>query len=316
MNKKKKYPASRLYYTFILTTILVGIFIIFIGIGYRPYYKFFVGEEFIGYYKSYKEYEEIYNSIEKEINVDGVKGVKYFISNPYCKIELQKESYVNNFDNYTLIDNQMKKDYNVYKIIINGKSELYTKTKEEAEKIVKQLKEKVKASTEIEIKETIINDLSQIDTKENINKKIQLIINNNKKLVTSRGGAVVRKTNSNYLWPTTSNTITSYFGPRWGRTHTGIDIGVATNSPIYAMRDGIVILSCYNGGYGYQVKIQHSNGVITTYGHNSKLLVKKGDKVVKGQVIARSGSTGNSTGPHTHIEFIVNGEFKNPLNYL
>lgn len=75
-------------------------------------------------------------------------------------------------------------------------------------------------------------------------------------------------------------------------------------------------MSCWNGNYGYQVKIKHSNGVITTYAHNSKLLVKKGQNVVQGQIIARSGSTGNSTGPHLHIEFIINGQFVNPQNYI
>ena len=88
MNKKKKYPASRLYYTFILTTILVGIFIIFIGIGYRPYYKFFVGEEFIGYYKSYKEYEEGHIPNAILIELDKIEDIVDIISDKNNKIYL------------------------------------------------------------------------------------------------------------------------------------------------------------------------------------------------------------------------------------
>lgn len=319
MNKQEDYPAIRLKYIIYCIALLVGICMTFIGIGFRPYYKLFINEEFIGYYKTYEEYEQLYNSIEKETKIDGVQEVKYLTTKPIYQMELVKEKYVKTFNNQNLIEQQMKKDYTVYKITVNEKDQLFFKTEKEANEVVKELKEEIKQSTKIEVKKIIIEDLSKISTKEQIKNKKEKIIKDNKITitVTSRGSTTrVSSSNAGYLWPTTSKTITSYFGARWGRNHNGIDIGVPLNSSVYAMRAGTVILAEWNGGYGYQVKIQHSNGVITTYAHNNKLLVKKGETVKKGQVIAKSGSTGNSTGPHLHVEFIVNGDFKNPLNYL
>ncbi len=111
-------------------------------------------------------------------------------------------------------------------------------------------------------------------------------------------------------------TITSRFGQRWGRLHTGVDIAAPQGSPIYAADGGTVIFSGWESGYGYLVKIDHHNGYVTYYGHASKLLVKKGDKVAKGQKIALVGSTGHATGPHVHFEVRKNGVPVNPLPYL
>jgi len=111
-------------------------------------------------------------------------------------------------------------------------------------------------------------------------------------------------------------TITSRFGQRWGRLHTGVDIAAPPGSPIYAADGGTVIFSGWESGYGYLVKIDHHNGYVTYYGHASKLLVKKGDKVAKGQKIALVGSSGYATGPHLHFEVRKNGVPVNPLPYL
>lgn len=116
--------------------------------------------------------------------------------------------------------------------------------------------------------------------------------------------------------PVSRGTVTSPFGTRWGRRHNGIDIGLSTGSSIKAADGGTVIFSGYDGGYGYTVRISHGDGMVTVYAHNSKLQVKKGDKVYKGQQIALSGNSGSSTGPHLHFEVRVNGVPKNPLNYI
>ena len=94
--------------------------------------------------------------------------------------------------------------------------------------------------------------------------------------------------------------------------HTGMDLGAAQGSDIMAMKAGRVVSAGYNGGYGNMVIVEHAGGIRTLYAHCSKLLVKTGDKVRKGQVIARVGSTGNSTGPHLHIEFRKNGKRYDP----
>ncbi len=124
-----------------------------------------------------------------------------------------------------------------------------------------------------------------------------------------------------FRWPC-SGTITSRFGYRsspggiGSTNHKGIDIANRYGTAVCASDGGTVIYAGWMGGYGYMVQIDHGNGVVTYYGHNSSLLVKKGQHVYPGQQIARMGSTGNSTGNHCHFEIRVNGVSKNPLNYL
>lgn len=115
------------------------------------------------------------------------------------------------------------------------------------------------------------------------------------------------------LWPTSGHVITQYYGWR----HTGLDIDGDFTSPLYAADDGVVSKAGWNsGGYGLMILINHPNGMMTRYGHASKLYVKPGDVVHRGQVIAMMGSTGRSTGSHLHFEVYVNGRRVNPLLYI
>ncbi|GFN35513.1 peptidoglycan DD-metalloendopeptidase family protein [Tepidimicrobium xylanilyticum] len=123
------------------------------------------------------------------------------------------------------------------------------------------------------------------------------------------------------LWPAKGK-LTSKFGNRknpFGRGiqfHYGIDIANSTGTDIRAAGSGKIIFSGYKTGYGYTIIIDHGNGYKTYYGHNSKLLVNKGDKVEKGQVIAKMGSTGRSTGPHLHFEIHKSDKPIDPLTVL
>ena len=130
------------------------------------------------------------------------------------------------------------------------------------------------------------------------------------------------KTASNgyFIWPV-KGPITSNFGARnlWGsyNYHLGLDIGCATGTSIKAADGGTVVTAGWNsGGYGYLVVIRHDNGMLTYYAHNSSVLVKAGEKVYQGQVIAKAGMTGKADGPHCHFEIRVNGTSVNPRNYL
>lgn len=116
--------------------------------------------------------------------------------------------------------------------------------------------------------------------------------------------------------PTGAAVISSNYGYRRSGFHTGVDFALAYGSPVYASDGGTVSFSGWKGGYGYLVIINHGNGKQTYYAHNSKLLVSAGDKVGKGEQIAKIGSTGNSTGPHCHFEIRVNGRHVNPWRYL
>jgi murein DD-endopeptidase MepM/ murein hydrolase activator NlpD len=123
------------------------------------------------------------------------------------------------------------------------------------------------------------------------------------------------------IWPV-RGTVTSGFGWRispfsGGREmHPGVDIAVATGTPVVAAADGTVIISGPYGGYGNLVEIDHGNGIKTLYGHNSQLVVQVGQHVKKGQVISYSGSTGESTGPHVHYEIRINNTPVDPMKYL
>lgn len=121
-------------------------------------------------------------------------------------------------------------------------------------------------------------------------------------------------------FPLDSYTITSHFGPRdigsqvadASRFHMGVDLDAGTGTPIYASAAGTVNFAGSSSGYGLLVKISHSGGVETRYGHCSQLLVDKGEKVEKGQLIGLVGNTGTSSGSHCHFEIRINGVPQDP----
>ena len=110
---------------------------------------------------------------------------------------------------------------------------------------------------------------------------------------------------------------TSGFGYRWGVLHGGIDIANSIGTPIVAASDGVVIDAGPTAGYGIWVKLRHSDGTVTLYGHLSKVLVNIGERVYAGDQIAKMGNTGNSTGPHLHFEVLLNGTDRvDPVGWL
>ncbi|MGH8460027.1 MAG: M23 family metallopeptidase [Stenotrophobium sp.] len=123
-------------------------------------------------------------------------------------------------------------------------------------------------------------------------------------------------------WPIASGWISSGYGYRTDpftglyTMHPGIDFAAPEGSQVLAVATGIVTEAGEHSGYGDLVEINHGNGYVTRYGHNEKILVKVGDKVLKGQPIALMGSTGRSTGPHVHLEVLYNGIVVNPEQYI
>jgi murein DD-endopeptidase MepM/ murein hydrolase activator NlpD len=122
------------------------------------------------------------------------------------------------------------------------------------------------------------------------------------------------------LWPTETHRISSKFGYRTllGKLefHKGIDIPVWYGTEIRATSDGVVVSAGWQPGYGWTIELEHEMGFATIFGHNSQLLVSEGDEVVAGEVIALSGNSGRSTGPHLHYEIRLNGTSVDPLKYL
>lgn len=110
--------------------------------------------------------------------------------------------------------------------------------------------------------------------------------------------------------------LTSGFGARWGRQHAGLDMAVPTGTPVYSTADGTVIHAGWQSGYGNLIKIRHQFGIETRYAHLSRVSVRVGDRVSRGERIGDSGNTGHSTGPHLHYEIRVGGEPINPTIYM
>jgi murein DD-endopeptidase MepM/ murein hydrolase activator NlpD len=119
-----------------------------------------------------------------------------------------------------------------------------------------------------------------------------------------------------WVLPVHGYTVTSQFGARWGTNHPGVDLAVGTGTPVYAAHAGTVTLAGWDGGYGNGVEIDDGAGLSTVYGHNSSVVVSAGQHVARGQLIAYSGSTGDSTGPHLHFELRRNGVAFDPVPYL
>ena len=110
--------------------------------------------------------------------------------------------------------------------------------------------------------------------------------------------------------------FTSGFGYRWGRLHAGTDFAAPHGTPIYSTADGVVVHAGWSSGYGRLVKIQHEFGIETRYAHMSKIRVKVGQRVSRGQRIGDMGNTGRSTGTHLHYEVRVGGKPVNPMIYI
>ena len=170
----------------------------------------------------------------------------------------------------------------------------------------------------------IVTDVTYVNGEEQERTVISSVTLTDPVAETRARGTKVRPTwypTGSFRWPC-SGRITSYFGYRntgiRGATsnHKGIDIACARGTPIYAADGGRVTYAGYKGAMGYVVIIDHNNGYVTYYEHNSSLLVSAGQTVYKGQQIAKAGRSGVASGVHCHFGIQRNGTYVNPLNYL
>ena len=285
----------------------------FVILKYKPAYEVNIDGEKIGYIENKKRFEKSVNQNINEYKAKNINDVK-LASNPEYELKLiNRTQKVAESDVLIKMQEDVKMTYECYDIYIGDEKVESVDTLEDAKNIEKGIKEN--KDIDIRIKEKITENIDEIKTnsyniaKENIFKKLDIIKEEEKRTLNGIKLAVL---------PVEGN-ITSRYGERSRirrAEHTGLDISAITGTPIKATAEGTVIFAKYCGAYGNLVKIDHGNGIETWYGHASKILVKEGQKVNAGDVVAKVGSTGNSTGPHLHFEIRIDGNHVNPQNYM
>lgn len=315
----------------VLLSISVFLIVGAIAFLYKPTYSVYMNGEQVGYTEKKAELQHKINDyIESGEEENGNIAFVQVENLPEYKLCLLKKDIVANDDEiYQKIKEQGTTYYRYYAIADNEEEKQYVASFEEAEQVVNGLKEKNSSNLEkIAIIEKYEENMQELATAEeavaNLYKEpVQTVKvaqtkttgSVNTSLTTSGGKANIGIS----LARPVSGVITSRFGVRSNlrkSSHTGLDIAAGTGTPIGAAASGTVTFSGRKGSYGNMIVITHANGVQTYYGHCSKLYVSAGTQVSQGQTIASVGSTGNSTGPHLHLEVRVNGIAYNPQNYV
>ncbi len=324
---------------FIILLIIAAFLIVgTVAFLYKPTYSVYIKGEQIGYTEDRGKLQHRINDYVE--NGDGTKQNVAFVqveNLPEYKLCLLKKNIVTNDDEiFNKITENGITYYRYYAITDNQEEKLYVSNFEEAESIVNELKQKDSSNIEnIAIVEKYETEMKEMTSKEEAiaklyveKPKIEVAKKSSKKSAryTATGQVNTKGTTSSgkanlgiSLIRPISGIITSRFGARSSirsSSHTGLDISAPTGTPISAAASGTVTFSGYKGSYGNMLVISHGNGVQTYYAHCSKLYVSAGTKVTQGQKVAAVGSTGNSTGPHLHLEIRVNGVAYNPQNYV
>ena len=311
----------------VLITIAIVLIIGIISLVYRPMYSVSLNGEFIGYTTNKSKLQARINEYLE--NGDGNGNVAFIdVQNlpEYSLCLLKKENATNDDEIFEKIKNSGTTYYEYYAILDEDEEKYYVSTKEEAEEILDELKEKKSRNIEdlayTQIHSTELKEFEESETViDELYEKPVVIASSG--YSTYSGAKIVNSSAPSAevlgigLVTPVSGVITSRYGQRASGNHTGLDIANSIGTTIAAAAGGTVVFSGWDSyGLGYAIKISHGNGVETVYGHCSQLYVKTGETVEAGQAIAAMGSTGNSTGPHLHLEIRVNGERQNPQLYL
>lgn len=213
------------------------------------------------------------------------------------------------------VENSATIMYRRYAIALDGEQKSVVSTLDEAKDVVDKIKAELGEDVELNIAVTEIYDDNKI-TLESVSEAFAKL--NEDKIIQDKISQIKSSVNGIVLHKPIdkSVTISSRFGTRSSGYHTGLDLSVGMGTEIHPVAAGKVTFAGWQGGYGNLVIVSHGNGVETYYAHCSKINVTVGTEVYMDDVIALVGSTGNSTGPHLHLEVRVNGQIRNPQNYL
>ena len=316
--------------------VLIGISILLVTgailLFYKPTYTVSYNGEFLGYVTSKSQLQSKINEFIKVGNGDNNVAFVQIEKMPEYKLCLLKKDFeTNDTEIYDKIVDTGIYYYKYYTILLNGEEKYNVATYEEAESVINKLKEKDSNNIDkITIKEqynTTLAEFASVDTcVENLYEKKIVVVAQTTTKSSASSGSIGSSKNVNKsggkvnlgisLITPVNGKISCRFGQQRGYYHTGLDIATSQGTPIKVVADGTVSYAAYHYSYGNLLIINHANGVQTYYAHCSKLYVSVGQKVTQGQTIAAVGSTGNSTGPHLHLEIRVNGTAQNPQNYL
>lgn len=307
--------------------------IIIIGVvcfKYKPVYKVTYLGEMAGYVENKDGFEKI---IQEQVMQSTEKNVAFITLDNFPNYELKfidKDVQTNEEQILAKIKEDAETTYQMYAITLNDENKCYVATLEEAEDVVKTIKEENEAEIELNlgINQIYTTNLEELQTVEvadatnNIDTDVKEAI----KIAEKEKAIQIAKENNNvfegvyFTTKPVEGVITSRFGnfeSIRSSSHKGIDIGAPNGTPIKAAADGTVTFAgSTSGGYGNLVVISHGNGIETYYGHCSKVYVTKGQTVSAGEVIAAVGSTGFSTGNHLHFEIRKNDSQVNPELYV
>ena len=301
-----------------------------VALFFKPIYAVTINGEAVGYSADKSKLQARINQyIESGEGGENSNIAFVQVDNmPEYKMCLLKRNILTNDDEIFERIKQSGITYYKYYAIMEGEEEkAYVPDFAKAEEIVTKLKEKDSNN----IDKITILEMYDIDLKEFAEVDATVAALYQKKIVEVKKPVTTGKVNTSTkisnkkvalnlsLIKPISGTITSRFGHVSSRRvskHTGLDIAASTGTKIKAAAGGTVTFSGYKGSFGYMVVINHGNGVETYYAHCSKLYVKAGQQVNQGDRIAAVGNTGNSTGPHLHLEIRINGVAYNPQNYL
>ena len=314
--------------------ILLSIAII-LGVGvvallFKPTYKVKINGEEVGYTENKSELQKQINAyIEKGDGTnDNVAFVQVEDLPQYEICLLKKDITTNDEEIVETIKNRGITYYRYYAILENDEEKAYVAKFEDAENVINQLKGKNSTNIDklsiVEKYETELKEFTSVD--ELVSKlyvepvKVVTVAKKSSGTVNTSLTTSGAKVNIGItLARPISGIITSRFGVSSSirkSSHTGLDIAASKGTPIGAAAAGTVTFAGYKGSFGNMIVVTHDNGVQTYYCHCSELLASVGQRVAQGQTIAKVGSTGNSTGPHLHLEVRVNGIAYNPQNYV
>lgn len=285
--------------------------------------------------KNQEEIKKLQENINKNEELLGqrLKVINDNYSMGYIKVILSSTSLSDFFNNIFIVQEVVEQDKKILKELDENKIEIEDKEQslndkkaeqEDLQEILEQNNETVQADkSELEAlkreleseEEDLQNELERIAAENAAQNAEQ----NQSNADDSLSGQVI----SSGSWPVPGySRISSPYGYRTHpvlntqKMHTGIDIPAPTGTPVVSVDGGRVIYSGVQGSYGNTVMVDHGNGKVSLYAHNSQLLVSVGQTVQKGQAIAKIGSTGMSTGPHLHFEIRINGKHTNPVPYI